>query len=605
MVATAASAGPDVTRNHYFHDFFPTKLAYASCDDERPNAPYSARPKMVSQQAPRKVRLAQEAKEKERLDRLAQLEKSTAASKVATSPVKAIPIAIPPASFLSTPAVADIDLATISTSPIASTLLKSPSSSSPLIIPPPSSLSQPSAAASNGSTRAPVTVQCQVRTRIPTPHGHVFLHLYKNTHDEKEHLAFVADHAQLDARPTDPAPPASRPYLRSTSLDAEWKAGETDMERIIRGAYVGRLSVDTITPSTAPATPVLSSPPTPSLSSPTSPLHPTSSIPTVAKEPPLVRIHSECFTGEVIGSQRCDCGEQLDEAFRLITLQGRGVIVYLRQEGRGIGLLEKLRAYNLQDLGHDTVAANLLLGHGADQRTYDIAGAILRDLEIGEVRLLTNNPDKISKIEEEGVRVVQRVAMVPRSWTQPVGTMKKKGARKVKRSGMSGVALLEQALMSSTEQAHFHSHPHHSHPHHHSDEVERDLSAASSDVESGHASEEDDDQEEEEEEGDGYDSDASHTARRGGVGMIGAGVTRSAELEKYLRTKIERMGHMLDIPPTPPAPPVSRAESPLGVRRKLKEEHEKMKETRRREESNGSSSYHPLMNSVGSLQDEI
>ncbi|KAL1671530.1 GTP cyclohydrolase II-domain-containing protein [Schizophyllum commune] len=129
------------------------------------------------------------------------------------------------------------------------------------------------------------------------------------------------------------------------------------------------------------------------------------------------RPHSECFTGETVGSQRCDCGEQLDEAIRRIARAARGAVVYLRQEGRGIGLLSKLRAYNLQDIGHDTVAANLLLGHRADERAYDIAGAILRDLGLADgVRVLTNNPDKVAALESEGMRVVERVPMVPRSW---------------------------------------------------------------------------------------------------------------------------------------------------------------------------------------------
>lgn len=248
-----------------------------------------------------------------------------------------------------------------------------------------------------------------------------------------------------------------------------------------------------------------------------------------------MRIHSECFTGETIGSQRCDCGEQLDEAFRLITEAKRGVVVYLRQEGRGIGLLEKMRAYNLQDLGHDTVAANLLLGHGADLRTYDIAGAILRDLAIPQVRLLTNNPDKIVKIEQEGVAVVERVAMVPRSWAAPGST---KIAKKKRRPILSGAALLA-------------------------------LAAESLPVPTGPEQESDeDDEEEDDDDAQSNDSDAAHFLRRSGVGMIGGSTTRSAELDKYLRTKIERMGHLLSLPSTPFTPPSSRSETP--ARRKSK-----------------------------------
>ena len=123
----------------------------------------------------------------------------------------------------------------------------------------------------------------------------------------------------------------------------------------------------------------------------------------------LVRIHSECFTGDVLGSRRCDCGEQLNRSLQLIADQGAGVLVYLRQEGRGIGLLQKLKAYNLQDQGHDTVDANLLLGHEADERNYALAARILEDLGIKSVRLMTNNPLKISALEAEGISVQARV----------------------------------------------------------------------------------------------------------------------------------------------------------------------------------------------------
>lgn len=125
----------------------------------------------------------------------------------------------------------------------------------------------------------------------------------------------------------------------------------------------------------------------------------------------LVRIHSECFTGDVMGSQRCDCGEQLHRSMALVASEGQGVIVYLRQEGRGIGLLEKLKAYNLQDQGYDTVDANLMLGHGADEREYSIAARILDDLQVKSVRLMTNNPLKISALEAEGIRVTARVSL--------------------------------------------------------------------------------------------------------------------------------------------------------------------------------------------------
>jgi GTP cyclohydrolase II len=128
----------------------------------------------------------------------------------------------------------------------------------------------------------------------------------------------------------------------------------------------------------------------------------------------LVRVHSECFTGDVLGSLRCDCGEQLAQAIQLIGQEGAGIIIYLRQEGRGIGLLDKLRAYNLQDQGYDTVDANILLGHGEDERDYATAALILKDLGVPSVRLLTNNPLKIESLQAYGIAVAARVPLPPR-----------------------------------------------------------------------------------------------------------------------------------------------------------------------------------------------
>lgn len=235
-------------------------------------------------------------------------------------------------------------------------------------------------------------VNCIVRARIPTVTGaEMFLHLYQNNVDDKEHLAIVFG-----------------PNIRSRSLDAP-RPGETEKDRMIRGAYTGRLHPGRTSSRLDPVSQDKSA----------------AQLPTdqTIQSPPLVRIHSECYTGETVWSARCDCGEQLDEAARLLSLpksQG-GVIVYLRQEGRGIGLGEKLKAYNLQDLGNDTVEANLLLRHPADARSYGLATAMLLDLGLGGdagIRLLTNNPDKARAVEGPNREVIvkERVAMIPLAW---------------------------------------------------------------------------------------------------------------------------------------------------------------------------------------------
>ncbi|WPH02411.1 Hypothetical protein R9X50_00527400 [Acrodontium crateriforme] len=287
-------------------------------------------------------------------------------------------------------------------------------------------------------------VHCEVRARIPTTTGQeMFLHLYQNSADDKEHLAIVFG-----------------PHIRSKSLDAP-RPGETERDRMIRGAYTGTLypgrtssRVDQIRQaagaSARPSAGYLSGLNGPGQASSLKEVENSvvdidSSYP-AELGPPLVRIHSECYTGETVWSARCDCGEQLDEAARLMSLPAPtpastpgsevgeshihnlklpscgGVIIYLRQEGRGIGLLSKLKAYNLQDLGHDTMEANLLLRHPGDARSYGLATAMLLDLGLGGergIKLLTNNPEKVRAVEgpNREVRVVERVPMIPLHWS--------------------------------------------------------------------------------------------------------------------------------------------------------------------------------------------
>ena len=133
--------------------------------------------------------------------------------------------------------------------------------------------------------------------------------------------------------------------------------------------------------------------------------------PIVHDEPVLVRVHSECLTGDTFGSQRCECGPQLATSMQMIEKEGKGAVVYLRQEGRGIGLANKLHAYSLQEKGRDTVQANEELGFEADRRDYGIGSQILRNLGLRQLRLLTNNPHKIYGLEGYGMKIVQRIPL--------------------------------------------------------------------------------------------------------------------------------------------------------------------------------------------------
>jgi len=130
------------------------------------------------------------------------------------------------------------------------------------------------------------------------------------------------------------------------------------------------------------------------------------------EEPVLVRVHSSCFTGDIFHSMRCDCGQQLDKAMEMVEAEGKGVVIYLSQEGRGIGLLNKIKSYKLQEEGMDTVQANLKLGFGEDERDYGVGASIMRDLGLGKVKLISNNPVKRAGLEGYGIRIVETIPLV-------------------------------------------------------------------------------------------------------------------------------------------------------------------------------------------------
>lgn len=403
LFAAATLSGPQVTRHHYHHGFSTEEAAAwleAPTVQQTPVPDAGTNKRYTSKQAPRRERLGTLSTRDVNKENESQAPAAVSSAAALRSPSAPAP---------PLPAKRRNTLLTTSQPASSSQQLHE---KSPYLLAPETPLA-PTAIAG-------VEVQCLVRTRIPTAHGEVLLHLYRNNRDNKEHMAIVVDQAQLRPLDEQDETPLRAPSIRSRSLDMRWSDAETDMDRIVRGAYVGRLTQS-----------ALSSSATTSLDARQRGFSvPVTGSVVVELPPPLIRIHSECFTGETVGSMRCDCGEQLDEAVRRIAqpvkvqtpvgpvaMPGRGVVLYLRQEGRGIGLLSKLRAYNLQDLGHDTVAANLMLGHGADERRYEVAAAILRDLDLGDgVRLLTNNPDKIASLAAEGIRVAERVEMVPKAW---------------------------------------------------------------------------------------------------------------------------------------------------------------------------------------------
>ncbi|WVN90473.1 GTP cyclohydrolase II [Cryptococcus depauperatus CBS 7841] len=497
LLLSAVLAGSSTVTRHHFGHGIARPGAYASCDEATPLASTSRHaPRLVikSTQAPRSERLRMEREARAALEKKSK-EDTTVKSSGSDSVLQShdqrhlsLDTFSPSASAIR--AERPGRRLSIDPMPISQALQKASSSAYNHLYSPHSAKPQPGR----------IQVRCMARTRVPTPHGELFLHLYHNSYDSKEHLAIVMDPIQLDEGARASAP-KERKEIRSKSLDAVWHENETEMERIVRGAYTGRLLPGATTSTSYRVAPDK---------------HPR--LEGMADVKTLVRIHSECFTGETIGSMRCDCGEQLDEAIHQISqpqflpsahssppqinilptpaasrpetpsfshnapVPGRGVVIYLRQEGRGIGLLEKIRAYNLQDLGHDTVTANLMLGHGADERKYDIAAEMLRDLGLADegIRLLTNNPEKVHGLASEGIKVVERVGMIPRDWQCGDDHMHNEGK------------------------------------------------------------EEGEDEKEEE-----Y---LDWMKRRAGIGLIGAGKASGPELEKYLRTKVERMGHLIDIP---------------------------------------------------------
>ncbi|TQS42664.1 GTP cyclohydrolase II [Cryptosporangium phraense] len=231
------------------------------------------------------------------------------------------------------------------------------------------------------TTTAPATVRVLARAKLPTRHG-VFDAVCFSGSDDVEHLAL-----------------SIRTPLGGTSLNGSPLGEPSDGER----------------PGDGP----------------------------LDDDPPIVRVHSECLTGEALGSQRCDCGPQLDSALRLVAETGRGMVLYLRgHEGRGIGLAQKIRAYALQEAGLDTVEANLELGEPVDRRSYGPAAAYLRQIGVDSIRLLTNNPDKVAALRAAGVQVAEVLPMP----AAPVPANEAYLATKTERMGHRGLRLGDEGL---------------------------------------------------------------------------------------------------------------------------------------------------------------
>ncbi|CAH7668989.1 GTP cyclohydrolase II-domain-containing protein [Phakopsora pachyrhizi] len=384
IVRAAALSSPSQTRNHYLHQYFPHSHHH--------NHQQSNRVSSVKINIKRQVRNDQ----------------SNHQPRV-SNPRQSINLSASPSASVS----ASTSSSTSTSSFQSISILKQPSSS------PNSSIYSASLQDSidklrtelihldtvTSPVRAPISdpaivnVQCQVKTRIPSRHGNIWLHLYTNDLDDQEHLALVIDSFN------------KAPIIKSQSLNRTWTQSETRIDRIIRGADELSGEAQVSTPAQAELL-----------------------IETEGEVPidqlPIVRIHSECFTGEIIGSRRCDCGEQLDRSIEFIFNQSphQGVIVYLKQEGRGIGLRNKIKAYNLQDLGFDTIEANRLLGFGDDLRDYRVASKIIEDLGLKRIRLMTNNPKKLETFRHLGlesnndsddtkkVEVAERISMIPYQW---------------------------------------------------------------------------------------------------------------------------------------------------------------------------------------------